>query len=289
MKKYLLIMLTALSVYAMPPLVDSSWLKSHINDKDIVIVDVSSKKLYDKGHIPKSVNSPISNWREKHGEFLLVKNADAVQKEFKRLGIDKNSRIVIYSHHANGKDILKATYVIWAMEYYGFKNTALLDGGIVGWKESGGKLSKKSETPKPGDFKVTVNSDLVADLKLVKRSIGESQMVDARPSIFYFGAKKQPVLARRGHISKAKSYFWKYSFEGDYLKKREVLKEMLVEGLGLDPEKELITYCTGGLETSMNFFVLHRLLGFEKIRLYDASMKEWANRDDTPMTKYRWE
>ncbi len=64
---------------------------------------------------------------------------------------------------------------------------------------------------------------------------------------------------------------------------------MLVDGLGLNPKKELITYCTGGLETSMNFFVLHRLLGFEKIRLYDASMKEWANRDDTPMTKYRWE
>ena len=64
---------------------------------------------------------------------------------------------------------------------------------------------------------------------------------------------------------------------------------MLIEGLGLDPNKEVITYCTGGLETSMNWFVLHRILGFKKARLYDASMKQWANDPRMPLTKYRWE
>lgn len=39
----------------------------------------------------------------------------------------------------------------------------------------------------------------------------------------------------------------------------------------------------------MNFFVLHRLLGFNTIRLYDASMREWANNSSTPMTLYKWE
>jgi len=29
-------------------------------------------------------------------------------------------------------------------------------------------------------------------------------------------------------------------------------------------------------------FVL-RLMGFDRVRNYDASMREWANRDDTPL------
>ncbi len=52
---------------------------------------------------------------------------------------------------------------------------------------------------------------------------------------------------------------------------------MIIEWLRLDPKKEVITYCTGGLETSMNWYILHRVLGFEKARLYDASMKKWAS------------
>jgi 3-mercaptopyruvate sulfurtransferase SseA len=26
-----------------------------------------------------------------------------------------------------------------------------------------------------------------------------------------------------------------------------------------------------------------KLLGFERVGMYDGSMKEWANRDDTPL------
>lgn len=27
-----------------------------------------------------------------------------------------------------------------------------------------------------------------------------------------------------------------------------------------------------------------RLLGFERVRNYDGSMRDWANREDTPLT-----
>ena len=27
-----------------------------------------------------------------------------------------------------------------------------------------------------------------------------------------------------------------------------------------------------------------KLLGFERVRNYDGSMRDWANRDDTPLT-----
>jgi len=291
MKRIWLLLAVSVTLFATEALVDVRWLAEEMKkNKKIVVLDVSDNELYKEGHIPGSLNSPIANWREKHGNFLLVKEKEAIQKEFERLGIMTDSYVVVYSHHNSIKDFLKASYVLWAMEYYGLKKSSMLDGGMVAWREMGAPLEMQtSKATNRGDFRVRADKSLVADMQFVKQNIGRANMIDARPSMYYFGAQKQAALAKAGHIPKAKSYFWRYSFKGDYLKSKEKLKEMLVDGLGLDPKRSTITYCTGGLETSMNFFVLHRILGFEKIRLYDASMKEWANSKSTPMQKYKWE
>ena len=291
MGKIVWIALLGLSAWAMEPLVDAAWLKAHIHDKDLVIVDASDGKLYEKeGHIPGAVQSGINRWRQKHGRYALVRSADEIQAEMRRLGISQNSKVVVYSHHHNGKDMLKPTYLIWAMERYGFKNSALLDGGLPAWRKAVEVLQKSQVINKPGNFRVVPDDTIVADLSFVKSRLYKMRMLDARPPIFYFGAKKQPVLDRAGHIAGATSYFWRYSFNDDgTMKPIETLHAMLIDGLKLDPIREVVTYCTGGLETSMNWFVLHRMLGFSKARLYDASMKEWANRKDTPMVRYRWQ
>ena len=291
MKKFFITLLAAsVSLMAMDPLVSGEWVKEHLNDKDLIIVDISSKSTYRKGHIPGAVHTDIKEWRKAHGKHALVRPLEEVETLMRGLGIDNGSRVVVYSHHSNAKDILKPAYAVWAMELYGMKNTAILDGGIESFKKAGGKLQRLPVKHRTGGFKAEPNMDIAIDLDGVKKRIGSVRMLDARPAVFYFGAKKQKVLKRAGHISGATSYFWRYSFNSDgTMKPRAELKRMLVDGLGLDPQKELVTYCTGGLETSMNYFVLHRLLRFEKAKLYDASMKEWANRDDTPMRLFRWE
>jgi thiosulfate/3-mercaptopyruvate sulfurtransferase len=290
MKKLLIMVVMTLSLFAMEPLVSVDWLKAHLHDKDLVIVDISSRKLYKKEHIPGAVHSGIGKWRKVHGTFALVRSLKEIEAHMRALGINHNSKVVLYSHHSNGKDMLKPSYVIWAMELYGLKQTAILDGGLKAWKSAGETLSTIEPTVQEGDFKAVYHPELVIDREGVQAAIGKVRMLDARPPIFYFGAKKQPILKRAGHISGASSYFWKFSFNSDgTMKPTPLLREMLIDGMKLDPKEEVITYCTGGLETSMNYFVLHRLLGFSKAKLYDASMREWANRDDTPMSLYQWE
>ncbi len=290
MQKTVAVLLFSISLFAMDPLVDARWLKKSISSKDLVIIDLSSKKAYENGHIPGALHSDISMWRKKHGKFSLVGSKERIETLMRSLGIGKDSRVVLYSHHTNDKDILKPAYVIWAMELYGFKNSAILDGGLKAWKREGGEVTTEIPEPVVSDFKAVFNPYMSIDIESVKERIGKVRMIDARPARFYFGAQRQPVLKRAGHISGATSYHWRYSFnDNTEMKSVEELRSMLVDGLGLDPEKEVVTYCTGGLETSMNYFVLHRLLRFSKARLYDASMKEWANRTDTPMTSYKWE
>ena len=51
---------------------------------------------------------------------------------------------------------------------------------------------------------------------------------------------------------------------------------------GVTDETNVITYCQIGIRAAHTAFVL-RLLGYDGVALYDASMQEWANRDDTPL------
>ena len=115
-------------------------------------------------------------------------------------------------------------------------------------------------------------------------------MMEARPPKFYFGVVESPGVKRIGHISGGMSYFWNNSFEADgTVKSKKVLKELLIEGMQLNPSKEMLVYCTGGLEASMNWYILTQVLDFKDVKIYDASLKEWGNREDTSMVKYRWE
>lgn len=291
MTRIFVLLAAAVSLFGMEPLVGGSWLLKQLEEKQLVIVDVSDKAAYELGHIPGAIWSGIERWRQpKGGAAAEVQSAEALQKEMRRLGIGKESAVVVYSHHLDGKDMLKATYVLWAMAYAGFENTALLDGGLNAYTAAGGTLSQVAEADRRGDYTVAVRPEMVATMDEVKAALHKVPMVDSRPAVFYFGADLQAVLKRPGHISGAKSYFWRYSVTNENrLKPSDELSVMIEAGLDLDKTKPLIIYCTGGLEASMNDFVFRRVLGFQKAKLYDASMKEWANRDDTPMTTFRWE
>jgi thiosulfate/3-mercaptopyruvate sulfurtransferase len=49
-----------------------------------------------------------------------------------------------------------------------------------------------------------------------------------------------------------------------------------------DQKQQAITYCGGGIAASAVAFTMHRL-GFEDVRVYDASLEEWAADASLPM------
>ena len=66
------------------------------------------------------------------------------------------------------------------------------------------------------------------------------------------------------------------------IKPARELQSMLAEA-DLSPEQETVIHCQAGVRTTMGVFVTS-LLGWDRVRAYEASMAEWANRDDTPLT-----
>ena len=289
--KILVTLITAtVSLLAIEPLVSSVWLNEHKNDANLRIIEVSDGDAYSFEHIPNGAHTAIGKWRFDNGTFLSVRPVAEIEKEISRLGIDEKSDVVLYAPINEPKDLLKASYIYWALNYHGIKNVALLDGGLKGWKND--KLTVTQAEPKISltAFKAKIDTSKIADITYVKNHLGKLPMIDARPADMYLGVTPTPTVKRNGHIKGGMSYSWNYSVDKEYrLKSKTMLESVFKEGYNLDKNKEVIVYCTGGLETSFNYFVLSGVLGYKNVRLYDASMKEWGNREDTPMTQYRYE
>lgn len=290
MKIFVTLIVSAVSLLAIEPLVNAQWLNEHKNDPKLRIIEVSDGDGYALEHIGGAEHTSIGKWRFDNGTFLSVRPVAEIEKEIRGLGIDENSDVVLYAPINEPKDLLKASYIYWALNYHGVKNVALLDGGLQGWKKKQFELTQIKPEIKPTAFKAKIQKEKIADLTYVKKHLGKLPMIDARPSDMYLGVTPTATVKRNGHIKGSMSYSWNYSVDKEYvLKPKALLESVFKEGYGLDKDKEVLVYCTGGLETSYNYFVLSGVLGYKNIRLYDASMKEWGNREDTPMMQYRYE
>lgn len=290
MKILIALWMSIASLFALEPIVTAEWMHQHLNDTSIRIVEVSDGNNFDFEHIPGALHTSIGKWRFDNGTFLSIRPVKEIEAEISRLGIGANTQVVLYAPINEPKDLLKASYIYWALNYHGVNNVALLDGGLGAWKKSNFPMTSDVINITPTSFKASIDPSKITNIDYVKKQIGKVPMIDARPSDMYLGVTPTPTVKRSGHIKGAMSYSWNYSVDKEYiLKPKQMLKEVFEKGYGLQKNKEAIVYCTGGLETSFNYFVLSGVLGYKNIRLYDASMKEWGNREDTQMNQYMYE
>ena len=59
----------------------------------------------------------------------------------------------------------------------------------------------------------------------------------------------------------------------------------LYEAKGITPDKDVIAYCRIGERSSHSWFVLHELLGYNRVRNYDGSWTEYGSLIGVPIEK----
>jgi thiosulfate/3-mercaptopyruvate sulfurtransferase len=96
----------------------------------------------------------------------------------------------------------------------------------------------------------------------------------------------QEGVLRGGHVPGAKSVPWKTAVNADStFKSADELLQIYTEQCGLQPGDDIIAYCRIGERSSHTWFVLHYLLGYEKVRNYDGSWTEWGNKVRAPIER----
>jgi len=273
------------------PVVTAQWLKEHIDDEDIRIVDISfEKKGYTAGHIPNAV---FVDWRtdladpwQKH--YLILSRADFEQL-MSRIGVTPSTRLVFYDDFNNRL----AIRALWVAEYYGHTDAAILEGGVSAWEAGGYGLTEKSPRYRSTRYTVrSVNPGLNVDKEFVQRNLSNPDVlfVDGRPAGMYSGLingkaiHTGEMIARRGHLPGAVNQPWKTHLDNHSEFLDEHTLETLFRDSGIDRDKQAVVfYCNEGVHAAFDWFVAAKILGFENAKIYDGSMSEWAEDESLPL------
>lgn len=264
------------------------WLEKNIDNPSVRIVEVSTEPgIYERGHIK---NAAKIVW---HTDLVDTVNRDIAsaknfQKLAQKLGINQDTTVVLYGDKNNWF----AAWGAWLFNIYGAKDVRILDGGRVKWEKDGRALTTVVPTFKQGNFTTRVadkslRASLLQDVLPVAKKRVKADLIDIRSADEYSGkifapAGFQELAVRAGHIPGAINVPWGQNVNADGTFKTVAELKKLYADKGVDGKQNIITYCRIGERSSLTWFVLSEILGYN-VKNYDGSWTEYGNTVGVPI------
>jgi thiosulfate/3-mercaptopyruvate sulfurtransferase len=253
-----------------------------IPDPKITYQIVPGRADFEKGHIPGAqfvdLQGDLSD--KGHRFRFMTPSAEAFAAAMSRFGVGEGTQVVLYST-ANP---WWATRVWWLLRVFGFDSAAVLNGGWQKWSREGRPIEAGPAKPHPpGRFVVREQRPLMVGKEEVLKAIGDTEVCTMNAllpeqhkgtggnSYGRPGRIKGSVNLPAAHLIDPRT--------NEFLPPDELRRRF--DGLGAF-DKRVITYCGGGIAASADALVLV-MLGHPEVKLYDASLGEWATDPNLPM------
>ncbi|MFI9448827.1 sulfurtransferase [Amycolatopsis sp. NPDC052450] len=267
-------------------LVTTQWAEENLDTPGVVFIEVDEDTTaYDNGHIRGAVKF---DWRKdlQDGVRRDFVNKEGFEKLLSEKGISNDDRVILYG----GNNNWFAAYAYWYFKLYGHENVQLLDGGRKKWELDGRELSSEDVKREPAEYKAKEQDlSIRAFRDEVVQAIGSSNFVDVRSPDEFSGKLLAPAHLPQeqsqvpGHIPGALNVPWaKVANEDGTFKTEEEIKELYSDE-GLDESKSTIAYCRIGERSSIAWFALHELLGYDAVKNYDGSWTEYGSLVGVPV------
>jgi len=264
-----------------PLIIEVEQLQQNLNNKDILLVDLSKPETYVQYHIPGAVFLDYS-WivRIEHPRMGLLPDPAQLTNVLSSLGLTPDTHVVTYDDEGGGR----ACRFLWTLEAAGHKRFSLLNGGLTAWSNEGHEVSSKITYPTPGHYEVAMDFSGVSTRQHIIDNLSNPDVVilDTRSPLEFNGTK---VFAQRGgHIPGAVNIDWTEAMDKQRdlrLKSKAELKAML-EKQGITPDKEVITHCQTH-HRSAHTYIMLKSLGYENVKGYPGSWSDWGNEPNTPI------
>jgi thiosulfate/3-mercaptopyruvate sulfurtransferase len=276
--------------YAKDVLVDADWAVAHIDEPNIRFVEVDvDTSSYDEGHIPGAV---AWNWTSQLSDGVRrdIVSRDHLSKLLSDSGIGPETTIVLYGDNNNWF----AAWAYWQLRLFGVEDVKILNGGRKLWLARSLPISTDAPTYAPTGIELSTadfSHRAFRDDVLKHLDVSDAALVDVRSPAEYSGELLAPAAIpqegaqRAGHVPGAANIPWGQAVREDgTFKDADELRE-LYAAKGVTADKDVIAYCRIGERSSHTWFVLHELLGFDRVRNYDGSWTEYGSLVGVPIEK----
>jgi thiosulfate/3-mercaptopyruvate sulfurtransferase len=261
---------------AFGPLVEAGWLRDHVNDADLRVIDFrwylqrrDGREEYLRGHIPGAVFVDLEavTGRVGGGRHPLPPAAQ-FEGEMQKAGVNGDTRVVVYDDTGGST----AARLWFLLGYFGHRTQAVLDGGLQAWGEP---LETDVPVVQPGDFKSSEpDRSRVLDFDAV-RALRGVPLIDARAGERYRG-ETEPIDPKAGHIPGALSAPFTENLGPDRRFKSPPELRRRYEALGA--ANGAVFYCGSGVNATHHLLAMS-IAGLPNARLYAGSWSDWSNRD----------
>lgn len=272
------------SPYANPQiLAEPADLAEILHNSELRILDVRPAGEYEREHISGAVNLPApltdDPGANRRGLPLDTQSAQAL---FRQAGVNGASRVVLYDDQGNRF----AARVFFVLEFFGHRHVQVLNGGYRNWQRAGLETTTETASYPAGDFTPQPNLSMIATSGWVDEHRNDTsvRVVDARAPAEFSGGEVRGT--RGGHIPGAVNIDWTSTLTPGEIKTfldPAELRKIFADS-SVTPNQEVVSYCQSGMRASEVYFVL-RLLGYDRVRLYDGSWQEWSADSKLPVEK----
>lgn len=263
------------STPSIEPLISAEKLARLMAEQSIQVVDIRRRSSlmelfsYNGGHIPGSVNVPFGRWRESWSDPLTVPQDADLTELVQAAGLTKDAPVVIVHSSAAKGNFGSASWVYWVLKSSGFRDLAILNGGIRGWKRAGLPLSTEPVPITRSNTVVALDPRWLATHEDVDAAIAgtsTAHLLDARP---LHQIARQASLPGSVHLNHEELITGEDGAAGDVLPILLRLKHASVNW----QYDDVITYCNDGTLAATDWFMASEVAGIPNVRVYGHSLK----------------
>jgi thiosulfate/3-mercaptopyruvate sulfurtransferase len=264
------------------PIVSVAWLQDHLYDPELIILEarleqnqsnlenknpdlqIKGARLFDIKNNFSDTSNPLPNTFPSVAQFTA---------ESQKLGINKNSTIVIY----DTLGIYSSPRAWWMFKAMGHSNIFVLEGGLPEWIKEGYPTENYREASYTiGDFEAKFQPELIKNKEQILENIQtkDAVLMDARSQDRFYATNEEPRAGlRSGHIPGSINVpFAELQKDGKYKSTAE-----LTEILKLNDQPLLFT-CGSGI-TACIVLLACELISKNPKAVYDGSWTEWGSSD----------
>lgn len=242
MKLLFIFFIALATTFADDAFIDASELKKNL--KNSIVIDVCDGSFYKKGHIDGSINVDVQSFLynqsmisdidkiNKKSRFDIAIDK-TIEKELQLIGINKNSKVVIYNH--NTKDsIYKSAFLAFILTYSGVNNVKILDGGYLSL--------------------VFENKELISKIDAI--NLFSNIKIEPQTSIITTDIKDNQKVIKAVELEKI--------IKSDYT---IVDKATLKNIFDYETDDEIVVDANDIYEASLTWYLLYKNLGYKKSKI----------------------